>query len=246
VEDALKHLQKLGFTEYEARAYMALTREHPATRYQLSHNAAIPESKIYEVVRRLQDKGLISGVHGNPPRFIPLEPERLVTQLEQETQDSLQHLRENLPRLAAQPATQWVWNIEGYDACLSKAKELIAGASHEIVAALWHEEADLLLDHLRSAFDRGAALFVLAYDQCALDFGTVMQHGYEDDLRDQLTDAQGRWMAIVVDKTQALVGQSLEQQATSVWTNHSGLATVVRKYVLEHFLRDHYERVPWT
>ena len=247
MEDSLRHLQKLGFTEYEARAYVALIRKHPATRYQLSQNAAIPESKIYEVVRRLQDKGLISGIHATPPRFIPLEPEKLVAQLEQRTRESLQYLRKNLPLLASQPATQWAWNIEGYDAALSKARELITDTVDEIVAAMWHEEATLLADHLKTAFERGVALFFLAYDdQCPIDFGTVKQHGYKEDLEEQLADAHGRWIVLVADKTQVLIGQSLNQHATSVWTNHSALTTVVRKYVLEHFLPNHSHSLPWT
>lgn len=45
-------------------------------------------------------------------------------------------------------------------------------------------------------------------------------------------------MVLVVDRDQALVGQSLDQEPTGVWTNHRGLATVVRKYVLEHFFEE--------
>ena len=245
MEDSLRHLQKLGFTEYEARTYVALIREHPTTRYQLSQNASIPESKIYEVVRRLQDKGLIAGVHSSPLRFVPLAPEELLMQLEQKTQESLQHLRTNLPILAAEPATQWTWRIEGYDDTLAKARSLIAGATEEIVAAMWHQEAGLLVSDLRAAVDRGTALFFLAYDECPIDFGQVKRHDYQEELRDQLTSAPGRWVALVVDRQQALVGESLDKTATSVWTNHGGLVTITRKYVLEHFVTEG-SRLPWS
>lgn len=238
MEDTVIHLQKLGFTEYEARAYLALIREHPATRYQLSQNASIPNAKIYEVVRRLQDRGLIVGLHSNPSRFIPLAPEELIAQLGRKVQESLNHLRQSLPLLATQPVAEWIWKIEGYALILDKAQELVAGATEEIAAALWHDEADVLASVLRAACERGVAITVLAYDPSRLDFGTVKLHGYEHRLEDQLVDARGRWMAVVADRQQVLVGQSLEQAATGVWTNQNALATLVRKYVLEHFLRE--------
>jgi len=93
MEDSLRHLHKLGFTDYEARAYVALLRDYPTSRYQLSQNASIPDSKIYEVVRRLRDKGVITGLQGKPPPFVPLPPNELVAQLERKAQESVEYLR---------------------------------------------------------------------------------------------------------------------------------------------------------
>ncbi len=235
MEDSLRHLQKLGFTEYEARAYLALLRHNPSTRYQLSQNAAIPESKIYEIVRRLQDKGMIAGLHGDPPRFIPLAPEHLLSQLEHKTQESLDFLSASLHAVANQPAVQWIWNIEGYEETLSKAGDLIKAARDEITASMWHEEAGRLAGALRASVDRGVVLKLLTYDDSPIDFGNVRKHGHEDRLRAQLSEAHGRVLTLVVDRTQVLVGSSLEGSASAVWTNHAGLATIVNRYVLEHF-----------
>jgi sugar-specific transcriptional regulator TrmB len=242
VEDSLLHLQKLGFTDYEARAYLALLRHNPATRYQLGQNAAIPESKIYEIVRRLQDKGIIAGVHGDPPRFIPLAPEQLLHQLDLKTQESLDFLGSNLPKLASDKTVQWIWNIDGYEPTLSKAREMIEVAQASILAALWRDETERLATCLLSANDRGVALTLLAYDESPIAFGKVRVHGFKERMQEQLDAAQGRWMAIVVDKSQVLVGSSLDRSASAVWTNHSGLATIVSRYVHEHFYADQIGR----
>jgi sugar-specific transcriptional regulator TrmB len=235
MEDSLRHLQKLGFSDYEARAYVALLRDYPATRYQLSQNASIPESKIYEVVRRLQDKGVISGLQGRPPRFVPLSPQDLVDRLHRRTRESLDDLRQSLPRVAEQPVAHWIWNVAGHDAIIAQAKELLDTAEQEIIAAMWHQEAAVLMDGLRAAFDRGVSLTLLAYDPCSIDFGNVRQHGFEEEMGEQLLDMQGRLLAIVADGTRVLVASSLDQAASGVWTNHSSLATIVQRYVLEHF-----------
>jgi sugar-specific transcriptional regulator TrmB len=235
MEESLRHLQKLGFSDYEARAYVALLRDYPATRYQLSQNAAIPESKIYEVVRRLQDKGVIAGLQGRPPRFVPLAPQDLVDQLDRRTQQSLDDLRHSLPRVAEQPVGQWSWNVEGYDAIIARAKALIESAESAIIAAMWHQEAAELADSLRSASEMGIRLTLLAYDPCNIDFGDVREHGFEEAMQRQVLDAQGRLLAVVADGTRVLVASSLDQAASGVWTNHSALATIVHRYVSEHF-----------
>jgi len=71
MEDSLGHLQKLGFTDYEACAPVALLRDCPASRHQLSQNVSIPDSKIYGTVRRLREKGVITGLLGTPPTICP-------------------------------------------------------------------------------------------------------------------------------------------------------------------------------
>jgi len=118
---------------------------------------------------------------------------------------------------------------------MSQAKELFDEAEQEIVAATWHQETTVLRNGLESAFERGIAVTFLAYDACDIDFGTVKEHGFEDDLEAQLVDAQGRWLALVVDKAVVVLGSSLDQSPAGAWSNHSALANIVHRYVLGHF-----------
>jgi hypothetical protein len=51
--DLLNDLNAIGFTEYEAKVYLALLKEHPSTGYQISKMAGIPRSMVYEALGRL-------------------------------------------------------------------------------------------------------------------------------------------------------------------------------------------------
>jgi Cd2+/Zn2+-exporting ATPase len=55
--ELLDDLNALGFTEYEAKVYLALLKDHPATGYQLSKQAGIPRSMVYEALGRLDVRG---------------------------------------------------------------------------------------------------------------------------------------------------------------------------------------------
>ncbi len=51
--DLLGALNKTGFTEYEAKVYLALLDDNPATGYQISKTSNIPRSMVYETLSRL-------------------------------------------------------------------------------------------------------------------------------------------------------------------------------------------------
>jgi sugar-specific transcriptional regulator TrmB len=56
--DLIAELLKIGLTVYEARVYLELLHTSPATGYQLSKNAGIPRSMVYEALGRLTARGL--------------------------------------------------------------------------------------------------------------------------------------------------------------------------------------------
>ena len=47
--DQIHRLGQIGFTEYEAKVYLALLREYPATGYQLSKSSGVPVITSYSI-----------------------------------------------------------------------------------------------------------------------------------------------------------------------------------------------------
>jgi len=73
-------LQKLGLKSYEAKAYTALTALGPTTATVLSAEAAVPRTKIYEALRRLEEEHWITVSKGRPSTYIPRYPREVVEQ----------------------------------------------------------------------------------------------------------------------------------------------------------------------
>ena len=55
-----KYLTMVGLSEREARVYQALLHIGPSTITRIVNETAIPSSKIYDVLERLEHKGLVS------------------------------------------------------------------------------------------------------------------------------------------------------------------------------------------
>ena len=53
-------LKEFGLTSNAAKAYIALLRKNPSTGYEISGQADIPRSAIYNVLAKLVNMGLVS------------------------------------------------------------------------------------------------------------------------------------------------------------------------------------------
>ena len=71
-------LQKLGLTYYGAKAYAALMKTGVTTPTVLSKESGIPRTKIYEVVRKLEEDGWLAVEKGRPSRITPIYPKEII------------------------------------------------------------------------------------------------------------------------------------------------------------------------
>ena len=59
MEGVVEKLQRIGLTEYEAKAYLTLLRDHLNSASKLSEKSGVPRTKIYSVLESLERKGWI-------------------------------------------------------------------------------------------------------------------------------------------------------------------------------------------
>jgi len=74
IESIEKELRKLGLSSYEAKAYVALLKYGSMTSTELAKKAGIPQPRVYDVVRRLERRGLVVVAEGHPARYYALDP----------------------------------------------------------------------------------------------------------------------------------------------------------------------------
>ena len=51
MEDIVEKLKEFGFNSYEAKVYIALLKKYPATGYEVSQIADIPQSRAYDALK---------------------------------------------------------------------------------------------------------------------------------------------------------------------------------------------------
>ena len=146
-------LQSLGFSDYEARAYISLLKVQPATAYEVSKDAGIPKANCYTVLESLSKKESVQPVSENPTRYVALPPEVLFERIAQDTEARCNRVKAALKMVGTGLSSDYVWSLSGEEAVSSRIERIIESAGKH----LWIKATeDRLLAH-RPALERCAA-----------------------------------------------------------------------------------------
>ncbi|WP_436908943.1 TrmB family transcriptional regulator [Halosimplex marinum] len=249
-DEAIELLQGLGLKEYEAKAFVALTRLPQATAKEISDVSEVPRTRVYDAVRVLETKGLVEIQHANPQQFRAVGIDEAAETLREEYEAKTDSLREALDGI--EPAsdtdgvdsTHEVWSLTGRTAIGNRTRQLLGEADEEAVLILGSEAVatESLFDSLASAEDRGASVVV----------GTVTG-ALRDRVQEVLPDAEVfvselPWLdgsaldedtditrILLVDRTTILISTTHEgdddadEQAVFGRGFDNGLVTIVRR-----------------
>jgi sugar-specific transcriptional regulator TrmB len=96
-EAALRDLQALGFSSYEARVYLALLHGGRLKGYEAAKRSGVPRSMVYQVLGRLVDRGAAYRVEEGEGTFYgAVSQEELLARLEAEARERFARARESL------------------------------------------------------------------------------------------------------------------------------------------------------
>lgn len=158
-----RELQGVGFTDYEARVYIALLHESPATAYEISKQNAMPRPNVYSSLESLEKKGAVQRVSSEPVRFVPIDAKVLLERISRTMTDRCTRLQEQLEFLKGEDKTNYVWNLSSVGEAHAKIAELIFGAKRHI----WIKAHHLALaDHfaaLKDAAGRGVSVMLVLW-----------------------------------------------------------------------------------
>ena len=97
--ELLDVVKNLGFTEYEAKAYLALLLESPSTGYAVAKNSGVPRSKIYEVLENLTSRGDVLVSPGEPPLYRALPAKDLIAMRKSRAEENAAAVSSNGPAI---------------------------------------------------------------------------------------------------------------------------------------------------
>ncbi len=228
----IRALQELGFTASEGKAYVALLKQHPATGYELASRSGVPRSAIYTVLRRLENLGLVNALHGKPARYVPIEPVRLSRLLESRFSETMDDLSASLRRLAMREPESSTWTLQGYDAMLQQARDLITGAKSTVYASLWGREAERLSDALVEAAKSGVRVVLFSFTALPEGTGQLLSYNIPEH---ELEQHWSHRIILLSDLQSALIGSAeLGADTRSVVTTEAALVeTAISNLVLD-------------
>ncbi|GGI27656.1 MULTISPECIES: TrmB family transcriptional regulator [Bradyrhizobium] len=163
LSELMPDLLALGFSEYEARAYLALYELSQATAYEVAKLAGLPKANAYSVLESLAKKEAAQPISETPLRYVAVAPKVLFERIATATSKRCAKLIRTIPAVSQSNDGGYVWTINGEDAIAAKMEAMIDGAKSHI----WVKtEEKILLPHrdaLRRAADRGVAILIILF-----------------------------------------------------------------------------------
>ncbi len=162
-EHVLQRLIAVGFTKYEAMAYLILLQDHPLTAYEISKKGALAKGNVYAALKTLVAKSAAQPVTQDPVRYAPVEPEVLFGQISKKMSGLCQDLASTLARQESKRGTEYVWTLNGEETIDEKIADMIARARRQV----WIKGPIHLLSRylapLRKATRRGVRVLVILF-----------------------------------------------------------------------------------
>lgn len=242
--DLVGVLGDLGFTEYEAKVYLALVGESPLTGYAVARVSGVPRSKVYEVLEGMSGRGEVLVSHGEPVRYAPLPPRELIASRRRQAEGALSAAEEGLERHArGSEGSDLIWDITGREEILDRLREVIGRAERRILFQVWREDAPEVREELAAAAGRGVEVVVVAYGEPDYPFATVYLH---EPGPEQITfEYGGRWMILSIDAREIVAGiVSLGTGSRAAWSSHPGMVVPITEQIkhdlyIAEMLREH-------
>ena len=228
--EIIKNLEHFGLSTNAARAYCSLLKSNPATGYEISSQANIPRSAVYNVLNKLESMGMISGMGDKPKRYIPLSPSSLIEHLENSHQDSIEELKHGLEHMKLDEEAFDFWHIHGYKNLILKLKEAIKAAQEKLFISAWKREIDALNIELDDAEERGLEMTVFSF--CALnkEYGKTISYGLDEN---KLQEIWSPKVIMVTDQDTTIMGSARDQDnSRAILTQNEAITEIATNHII--------------
>lgn len=224
-------LQKIGFSKYESKVYVALVSHPSATGYEVSKYSKVPRAKVYEVLDKLVERGVVLVVNEEDKKYYqPLPYDILLSRYQKEVESTVNDLREDLRKLESVQEETPFYTLRGYEDILIRITEMVLGAKKSILLGGFALELAQIKDVLKQVEDEGKQLFVLQFGHQVMDFKHLFFHNISPKQKRQIQQ-HGRWFSIVVDMKEALLAQIKEDGTTALWTENLGVVLALSMWM---------------
>lgn len=231
MDEVIEHLKELGFNTYEAKVYLALLKKYPATGYEVSQIADVPQSRAYDTLKALEKEKVVVASNTKPVTYTPIKPAELTQRFKRKVNSTLDYLEKNLPNVR-DDYTEPILSISGSANIKEKAIEIIMAAKEEIYIEIWSQDFRYLEPYLLEAYNRGVEVKIVGYDNFKSKFGLVFEHGSAKEIEASLG---GRMIIMAVDNCEGLFGNASSAHAENVhvvWTKNIGVVFLIKEFIV--------------
>ena len=235
-ENTKNALREIGLNAYEIDTYLALVEGGEMTAMEISQEAQVPYSKIYEVLNSLKRKGWIKSTETRPFKYYPVPPMEATRFTKLRLEDKYLNW-ENTIAETLQPLYEKREIVEhpdmlilrGQQAVLGKLEEVLTKASKEIVIAAPEFAKPIITlaePLLANGLKKTVSIKLMAAGEKEDWLFTKKYSGLNElRIRDHMFGG-----GVITDGKEAMLFLGEDKPSLVIWSNHVGLVGFAREY----------------
>ena len=245
MNELVDKLKELGFNSYEAKVYLALLKKYPATGYEVSKLADIPQARAYDTLKALENDNIVVSSPTKPISYTPIKPKELTKRFRRKYSSALDFLDKKLPNVKDN-YTEPVLNLTGEHTINSKILEIIRNAKQEIFISVWSHDFKVFESELLEAYHRGLEVKIVGYDAFVCNFGSISRHVTGKDI---IPTMGGRMIFVSADNQEGVFGRiapmDKSEEPTALWTKNEEIVFLIKAFIVQDmYITDIAEQFP--
>ena len=231
----VERLTRLGFSLYEAKTYVGLLIHGAQTGYGLSNLTGVPQPKVYETLRRLDERGALIQTIDKPATYMAVPAEQLLNALDLDFKQRLEGARNDIERLLPRPMEDQrepIWKMHSVDRVSTRARDAIASATRSVYLSGNASVLASLKDAIIESSQRGVVFVILHFGALpfAVPGGHIFRHASTEGTL--YFHHQARHLAAVIDSTSALWALARDgKQWQGLYSDDVMFAIAIKGYI---------------
>lgn len=245
MDEIISKLKDLGLNEYQSKVYLAMLKKHPATGYEISKLANIPQSRTYDTLKSLEGMHIAVSTGTNPVTYTPIKPKELTKRYKRKFNSTIDYLEKKLPDIKVDKYTEPILTISGKNKVSEKLIEIINNAKRCVTISLFAQDFKYLEQPLLDAYNRGLEVKIVTIDAFNCNFGQVYKHFGISMLEHYKLS---KFIFLSVDGNEAAFGVTDNQRHDTceiTWTKNAEIAFLINSMTIySMYLIDISENFP--
>ncbi|UCE23918.1 MAG: TrmB family transcriptional regulator [Candidatus Zixiibacteriota bacterium] len=231
-------LIQMGFSKYEAAAYIFLLQHSPATGYRVAKGIGTSYSNTYKILRSLEQRGYLLLEQGTRNRYRAIGIDELTEILQKnflQHRDRLAEAFLDLPRVESDPS---IYQLKTVDQVYARCEKMLGECQKRALLEIFPEPLERLMGTLEAASARGCQIVVRIYRPARIKGVTTVLSPYAEQ---NIVAWDSQWLAIYIDGLQylqAVLANGGKAVLQGVWSENLLFSQAFFSYVnsdLHHY-----------
>lgn len=211
-EKMLTALQKLGLTRYGAKTYITITTYGPVDATKIAETAKIQRTKIYDVLKRLEEEGWINVEKGRPKLFTARDPRNIIDERKLDLICEVDSVSSELSLMYDQQIKKEmpnVWLIRGKENITAKSLDMVSKARKSVMMTgdlYFTEEIEALKSIITKAKRNQISFRIITGDAIKTSEGEInLVKSFEDVQPEMIISGKPPIKYVIVDEKELMI-----------------------------------------